>query len=189
MTATLGHTQRRETLPGVPAGTWHIDPAHSVVGFAVRHLMSKVRGTFNEFDGHITIAADMRESTAQVDIAMASVYTGNELRDNHLRTADFFDVEVHPAMSFVSTGLREVDGSWVLDGELSIHGTTRSVHIDVEYLGYDPSGAQGEPRIGFEGRVSVNRSDFGISFGLVDSGKVVVGDRVDIVLDVEAVLA
>lgn len=188
MTATLGYSQQRETLPGVPVGTWQIDPAHSVIGFAVRHLMSKVRGRFNDLDGHVTIAEDVHGSTAQVEIAMASVDTGNTMRDGHLRSADFFDVDVHPTMTFVSNGLRELNGSWALDGTLTICGTTRPVQIDVEYLGFDPTGSQGESRIGFEGHTSIDRSDFGISFGLVDSGKVVVGDRVDITLDVEAVL-
>lgn len=187
MTATLAYSTQ-QALPGVPSGTWQIDPAHSVVGFSVRHLMSKVRGTFSEVDGHITIADDQLRSRAQVEIAVASVSTGNELRDSHLRTADFFDVEEHPTMTFATTGVHEADGSWVLDGELTIRGTTREVHIDLEYLGYDPTGAQGESRIGFEGRTSINRSDFGVSFGLGTAGKVVVSDRVDIVLDVEAVL-
>lgn len=176
-------------LAGVPSGTWEIDPAHSTVGFAVRHLMSKVRGTFDRFTGRIEVADDRARSTTRVEIDAASVSTGNEMRDGHLRTPDFFDVEQHPTITFASTGLEEVDGAWVLDGELIICGTTRPVRIDLEYLGFDPTGAQGEPRIGFEGRTSIDRSDFGVNFGLVDGAKIVVGNRIDIVLDVEAVLA
>lgn len=188
MTGTPTQAQQTATLPGVPSGTWQIDPAHSVVGFAVRHLMSKVRGRFNEFDGEIIVADDRLRSAAQVKIALASVDTGNDMRDNHLRSSDFFGVEEHPTMTFVSTGLREIDDSWVLDGALTIRGTTRPVRIDVDFLGFDPTGAQGEPRIGFAGRTSINRSDFGISLGLGTGAKVVISDRVEIDLDVEAVL-
>jgi polyisoprenoid-binding protein YceI len=176
----------------VPSGTWTIDPAHSQVGFAVRHLMSKVRGRFNEFSGQITIAEDQYASCVraevEVEIALASVATGNEMRDNHLRSPDFFDAERHTAMTFTSTGLHEADGSWILEGKLTIRGITRTVAIELEYLGLDPTGMQGEPRIGFEGRTSINRSDFGIAFGLAEVGKIVVGDRVDILLEIQAAL-
>jgi polyisoprenoid-binding protein YceI len=181
-------TRDHATLPAVPSGTWAIDPAHSMVGFAVRHLMSKVRGRFDQFDGQITIAEDQRESCVHVEIALTSVDTGNEMRDNHLRSADFFDAEQHPTMTFSSTGLREMDGSWVLNGELTICGTTRNVKIVLEFLGLDPTGMQGEPRIGFEGRTSINRSDFGIAFGLAAGSKIVVSDRVDVLLEIEATL-
>jgi polyisoprenoid-binding protein YceI len=189
MTQTQTLTAREPAvLSGVPSGTWQIDPAHSVVGFAVRHLMGKVRGRFTEFSGSVTVPDDRRYCGVDVQIALASVATGNEMRDNHLRTDDFFGVDDHPEMTFTSTGLRHEDGSWLLDGRLAIRGTTRRVEIDVEFLGYDPTGAQGEPRIGFEGRAAINRSDFGITFGLGGSGKVVVGDRIDILLEIEAVL-
>jgi polyisoprenoid-binding protein YceI len=189
MTAVALATRDRATLPALPSGTWAIDSAHSQVGFAVRHLMSKVRGRFDEFSGQITIGEDERTSCVEVEIALASVATGNEMRDNHLRSADFFDVEQHPTMTFASTGLREVDGSWILDGELTIRGTSRTVEIGLEFLGLDPTGMQGEARIGFEGRTSIKRSDFGIAFGLAETGKIVVSDHVEILLEVEAVLA
>jgi polyisoprenoid-binding protein YceI len=181
--------ENTHVLSAVPSGVWQIDAAHSVVGFAVRHLMGRVRGRFTEFTGQVTVADERLDSTVQVEIALASVETGNAMRDTHLRTADFFDVEQHPTMTFVSTGLREAGDSWVLDGELTICGTTRTVRIDLDFLGYEPDGMQGEPRIGFEGRTSINRSDYGVSFGLVDGGKIVVGDKVDILLEVEAVYA
>ena len=189
MTAVSVTAQSRSALAGIPCGTWQIDPAHSVVGFAVRHLMSKVRGRFDEFEGQLTIDEEPQRSTAHVEIALASVDTGNAMRDNHLRSADFFDVEHYPTMTFTSTGLRELDDAWVLDGELTIRDVTRKVHIELELLGFDPTGMQGEQRIGFEGRTSINRSDYGVSFGLSDSGKIVVADRVDILLEIEAVLA
>ena len=188
MTAVVVATRDIETLSGVPSGTWAIDSAHSQVGFAVRHLMSRVRGRFDQFSGQITIAEDQHASCVQVEIALASVDTGNDMRDNHLRSSDFFDVEQHPGMTFTSTGLREVHGRWILDGELTIRGIGRSVEIELELLGFDPTGMQGEPRIGFEGRTSINRSDFGIAFGLAEGGKIVVGDRVEILLEIEAAL-
>ena len=181
-------THSADALPEVPSGTWQLDPAHSTVGFAVRHLMSRVRGRFHEFGGEIVIADDREQSTARVEIDAASVSTGNDIRDAHLRTADFFEVERHPTIGFVGTQLHDVDGTWELSGELTIRGTTRTVRIELDFLGFDPTGAQGEPRVGFEGRTSINRRDFGITFGLLDGGKVVVGDRIDIVLEVEAVL-
>lgn len=177
-----------EALADVPSGTWQVDPAHSVIGFSVRHLMSKVRGTFDDFTGQITIEEDRVKSAAQVEIAMASVNTGNEMRDSDLRSSNFFDIEQHPTMTYVSTGLSEAGGSWVLDGELTIRGTTRGIRIAMDFLGYEPTGLQSEPRVGFEGHTSINRSDFGVDFGLADSGKVVVGDQVDISLEVEAFL-
>jgi polyisoprenoid-binding protein YceI len=174
-------------LPDVPLGSWQLDPAHSTVGFAVRHLMSKVRGRFYEFSGQIVLAEDRSESRTRVEIDLASVSTGNPDRDAHLRSTDFLDVEQYPLMTFASTGLREEHGTWFLEGELTIRATTRAVGLELEFLGFDPTGAQGEPRIGFEGRTSIKRSDFGIDFGLVDGAKVVIGDKIDILLEVEAV--
>lgn len=188
MSESSDHAQHDGALRGVPSGTWQIDHAHSVLGFAVRHLMSKVRGTFNAFSGHITIADDRLRSGAQIEIALASVNTGNEVRDKHLRTNDFFDVAHRPTMTFASTGLRAAIESWTLDGDLTIRDTTRAIQIYVDFLGFDPTGIQGEPRVGFAGRTSINRSDFGISFGLADGGKIVIGDTIDIILEVEAAL-
>lgn len=184
-TATL--VQPADVLPTVPSGIWQIDPAHSGVGFTVRHLMSRVRGRFTEFAGQVAIEEDRLDSSVRVEVALASVDTGNGLRDNHLRTQDFFDVEADPTMTFTSTALRAAGDSWHLEGELTLRGTTRTVQIELDYLGYDPSGLQGESRIGFEGRTSIRRSDYGVSFGLVDGGKIVIADRVDILLEIEAV--
>lgn len=192
MTAVAGVS----TTPGVPAlegwvaGTWTIDPAHTTAGFAVRHLMSKVRGTFSEVSGQIVTGPEPSRCTTTATIAVSSVSTGNEMRDNHLRSADFFDAERYPAMTFASTALRSVDGGWVLSGDLTIRDVTRSVDLEVEFLGIDPSGLQGETRIGFSAKGTIRRSDFGITVGLVADGtKIVVADKVDIVLDVQAFLS
>lgn len=179
-----------EVLPDVVAGTWAIDAAHSNVAFAVRHLMSKVRGRFTELEGQIVIDDDLTRSSVSVTIDMTSVDTGSEMRDNHLRTKDFFDVEQAPKMTFVSTEIRGDGDRWVLHGDLTIRDVTKGVDIEVEFLGADPTGLQGESRVGFTGHTTIRRSEFGIEFGLpVEGAKVFVGDQVDISLEVEAVLA
>ena len=190
MTASAGLSTPGSSAPeGWIAGTWTIDPAHTTVGFVVRHLMSRVRGTFSEVSGQITTRPDLSRSTATAIIAVSSVSTGNQMRDDHLRSADFFDAERYPEMSFASTGLRPADSSWLLSGELRVRDVTRPVDLEVEFLGTDPTGLQGEPRIGFSARGAISRRDFGVTFGLAADGtKIVIGDKVDIVLDVEAFL-
>jgi polyisoprenoid-binding protein YceI len=176
-------------LPGWTTGRWVIDPAHSQVGFAVRHLMSKVRGRFDAFSGEIVTGDDPARSTVTAVVELSSVNTGMRVRDDHLRSGEFFDVEQNPKLTFVSTALRPDGDRWVLRGDLTIKDVTRSVDLTVEYLGVDPTGLQGEPRIGFEATTTINRGDFGVSFGLVaDGSKIFVGDRVDVTLEIEASL-
>lgn len=175
-------------LAGWTPGTWTIDPAHTVVAFAARHLMSRVRGTFSQVDGKIITGPDPALCSAVAAVALSSVSTGNEMRDNHLRSADFFDIEHWPTMTFASTGLRKVNGLRVLAGDLTIRAVTRPAEFEVEFLGVDPTGLQGETRIGFSARGAIVRRDFGITFGLATDSKIVVGDKVDITLDVQAVL-
>jgi polyisoprenoid-binding protein YceI len=171
---------------GWVAGTWDIDPAHTTVGFAVRHLMSRVRGTFSEVSGQIVTGRDLSGSSVEARIAVSSVSTGQPMRDDHLRSADFFDAARYPAMTFAGRAL----APGRLAGELTIRDITRPVELEVEFLGADPTGLQGEPRIGFGARATISRRDFGITFGLAADGtKIVVADRVDIVLDVQAVRA
>jgi polyisoprenoid-binding protein YceI len=168
-------------------GAWTIDPAHTTVSFSVRHLMSRVHGTFSEVSGQISTSNEPSFSTANAVIAVSSVNTGNEMRDNHLRSADFFDAERFPSMTFASIALRRVAESWVLAGDLTIRGITRPVDLEVEFLGTDPAGLQGEPRIGFSARGTIHRRDYGITFGLAaDGARIIVGDQVDIMLDVQA---
>jgi polyisoprenoid-binding protein YceI len=190
MTTTGTIVRPDESVPaGWVAGQWTIDPAHTTVGFAVRHLMSKVHGTFSEVSGQIVTGPDPSGSTATAVIAVSSVSTGNDMRDNHLRSADFFDAERYPAMTFASRTLRPADGCWVLSGELTIRDVARPVDLEVDFLGTDPTGLQGEQRIGFSARAAISRRDFGITFGLATDGtKIVVGDTVNITLDVQAFL-
>jgi polyisoprenoid-binding protein YceI len=193
----------RSPLSGVAAGRYVIDPVHSWVGFSVRHLMSRVRGRFSVFSGEIVVAERPERSTVTAVIDLTSVNTGTERRDDHLRSIDFFDVERTPTMTFTSTGLREAGGVWLLSGDLTVRDVTRPIEFEVEFLGQDPTGMQGEelvggldptglqgePRIGFEARTAITRSDFGVSFGIATEGnKVVMGDKVDIHLEVEAML-
>jgi polyisoprenoid-binding protein YceI len=159
------------------------------VTFVVRQLMIRVRGTFSDVSGQIVTGADPTSSSAAAVIAVSSVSTGNQMRDDHLRSADFFDAQRYPLMTFASRALRPADGGWVLSGELTIRDVTRPVGLEVEFLGTDPTGMQGEARIGFSARAAISRRDFGITFGLATDGtKIVVADKVEIVLDVEAFL-
>ena len=176
------------STPEIPAGTWTIDPSHSEVGFSVRHLMvSKVRGRFNSFAGELVTADNPLDSTVSATIDLGSVVTGDENRDAHLRGTDFFDVETHPVMSYRSTGLRPDGDAYVLDGELTLHGVTRSVPLKLEVNGFivSPMGT----RVGFSASGELSRKDFGIEFNMpLEGGGVVVGDKVALNLEVEAVL-
>ena len=175
-------------LAGIPAGTWTIDPMHTAVTFAVRHLMSKVRGRFSDVDGRVVLGDAPASCRVEATIAMASVDTGTPMRDEDLRSPNFFDVARFPTMRFVSGEVTE-DGSDIrMAGSLTIRDTTREVLLDVEFLGLDETGLQGEPRIGFVGRTTLRRSDFGVGEGPIEGGKVVIGDPVEIELDVEAYL-
>ncbi len=177
------------TIPGYRTGTWQIDPVHSEVSFSVRHMMvSKVRGYFTEFEGTIVTAENPGDSSVTASVALNSIDTRNEQRDNHIRSADFFDVAQHPTMTFHSTSLSGNGENWTVDGELSLHGVTRRVPLSLELNGFtaDPFGGQ---RAGFSATAEINRRDFGIDISMpMDGGGVVVGDKVTITLEVEAVL-
>lgn len=177
------------TLPGLTAGRWSIDPAHSEVSFTVRHLMvSKVRGVFNGFEGAIGIGEDPLTSSVAATIDLSTIDTRDAQRDAHLRSADFFDVEQHPTMSYRSTGVRPSKDGFVVEGELTLHGVTRRVDLDLEFNGVstDPWGGT---RAGFSAGTEINRRDFGIDIHMpLDGGGVVVGDKVKVALEIQAVL-
>lgn len=187
-TATSSSTSTVE-IPGYVAGTWTIDPVHSEVGFTVRHMMvSKVRGTFRTFGGTIVTAENPLESTVTAEVDLASIDTRNEQRDAHIRSADFFDVDQHPTMTFRSTEVRPDGDGFVLVGELSLHGVTKPVAFDLELNGFtgDPYGGT---RVGFTATGQINRRDFGVDIAMpMDGGGVVVGDKVQIELEIQAVL-
>lgn len=170
--------------------TWTIDPAHTEIGFAVRHLMlSTVRGRFGAVTGSVTID-EKAPNSAKVDITIdvTSVDTRQEMRDNHLRSADFFDVATYPTMHFVSRRIEgDVARKFRVLGDLTIKGTTREVALDVTLEGraIDP---WGNDRVGFSATGKFNRADFGLTWNqALETGGVVVGDEVKLSIDVELV--
>jgi polyisoprenoid-binding protein YceI len=176
-------------IPSYTAGTWDIDPVHSEVSFSVRHMMvSKVRGRFGSFTGQIVTGEDVTGSSVSATIDATSIDTNNEQRDNHIRSADFFDVANHPTWTFTSAGVRVDDGDLFVDGELTIKGVTRPVTLALQAEGFGPD-AFGGTRAGFSASTTINRSDFGVDIAMpLDGGGVVVGEKVTITLEIEAVL-
>lgn len=176
------------TLPGLLPGTWSLDPAHSELGFTVRHMMvSKIRGRFRAFGGTAKITPDLAGSVVEVAIDATSFESGSEDRDEAVRGTEYLDVKTFPEYTFRSTGLRENGDAYVMAGDLTIRDVTRPVELRFEYNGgtKDPFG---NDRIGFSAQGEINRKDFGITTELpMDGGGVVVGDKVKIELDVELV--
>ena len=168
------------------AGTYAVDASHTEVTAIARHLMfTKVRARFPEVSGSVVIAEDPTESSADVEIAVASLDSRDQARDDHLRSPDFFDAENHPSLRFVSTGVRNDGGDWKLDGDLTVRGTTKAVTLDVEYLGAvtDPWGGQ---RVAFTASTEVDREEFGLTWNVaLETGGVLVGKDVTITLDLQ----
>ena len=170
--------------------TWTIDPVHSTVEFAVKHLMiSTVKGRFREFAGTLRIDERTPEhSSVEATIDVASIDTGVEMRDNDLRSDNFFSADRFPTIRFRSTAVELVDGGrWKVDGELTIRAVTRPVALDVEFEGRGPDGFGGE-RAGFSAVAKIQRKDFGMTYNqLIETGGVAVGDAVKISLNIEAI--
>ncbi len=170
-------------------GTWTIDPTHTTIGFSARHAMvAKVRGNFGEFSGTFTLdGSNPAGSSAELTAMTASIDTRNADRDAHLKSADFLDVESFPTLTFTSTSASGSGNSFVVTGDLTIHGVTKNVSVTFELLGVstDPWGGV---RIGFEGSTEISRKEFGLVWNTaLETGGVLVGDTVKIELDVEAV--
>jgi polyisoprenoid-binding protein YceI len=170
-------------------GDWQLDPSHTSVNFTARHLMvSKVRGQFQGVSGNIHISEDPLGSWVEVTVDPASVVTGDEKRDEHLRSPDFLDVERYPQITFRSTRLEgERPGGFRLEGDLTVHGVTRPVTLDVEYLGWttDPWGGR---RAGFSATTEVDREDFGLTWNVaLETGGVLVGKKAQLDFEIEAV--
>lgn len=180
---------RTVDIPGYLAGTWAIDPVHTDVSFSIRHLMiGRVRGRFRDVSGTVVLDEDPLASSVTADIALTSIDTGSEQRDIDLRSARFLDAERYPTMTFRSTGVRPEGDRFVVSGELDLHGVTRDVEMVVEAHGFT-SDPYGGVRAGFSASTRVNRRDFGITIDLpMDGGGVVVGDEVQVHIEVEAVL-
>ncbi len=171
------------------SGTWAIDPSHTTIGFTVRHAMiAKVRGTFGEFAGAFTIdGSNLAASSAEVTIQAASIDTKSADRDAHLTSPEFLDAATFPTLTFTSTGVKASGNDVVVTGDLTIHGVTRSVDVNYEFIGLsqDPWGNQ---RIGFEGTTKISRKDFDLTWNAaLETGGVLVGDEITLLLDVEAV--
>jgi polyisoprenoid-binding protein YceI len=178
------------TAPSTLTGRYSIDPTHSRVGFVARHAMvTKVRGSFNEFEGSGYFDAENpAASRLELTIQAASIDTRNADRDAHLRSNDFFDMENHPEIRFVSTAVEQLDAdSYRVTGDLTIKGITKPVSVDFEYTGtaVDPYGNQ---RVGLEGNTTVNRKDWGVSWNAaLDAGGVLVGEKVVLEFEVSAI--
>lgn len=172
------------------AGSWNVDPSHSTVGFTARHLMiTKVHGTFKAFSGSITVGADPLQSSVEATVEMGSVHTGDDARDGHLRTGDFFEVEKFPTMTLKSTGITAKGGDYVMNADLTIKGVTKSVAFDLEFEGVskDP---WGNTKAGFTASAEINRKDWGLEYNAVlETGGVVISEKVKITLDIQAVKA
>lgn len=177
------------TINGIelpPAGAYAFDKSHTTLGFIARHMLSKVRGRFTEFDGEVKIGSSVEDSSVTVEIKAASINTDSEQRDGHLRGDDFFDVENHPNLVFTSTELRVGAGSaFELDGLLTIKDVTNPVTLQGEFLGTGP-GLQGGTLAAFSAQTTINREDWDLTWNVaVETGGLLVGKKVDIVLDVE----
>jgi len=186
----MSSTLTTESVLAAHTGTWKVDPGHAEVGFVGRHFgLTKVRGRFVGVDGTVVVASDVEQSTVEVVIDTASVNSGDDTRDNHLRSADMFDVAVHPTAIFRSTTLH-VDGDrGRMDGTLTIKGVARPVTLDVELLGVavEPSGAQ---RLVFSARGRINREDWGLTWNVVlEAGGLLVSKEITLEIEVELVRA
>ena len=188
-TSTLTRTIQGEVVPA--PGVFTLDPTHSHVGFVVRHMMiAKVRGRFTDFGGTLKVAEDPFQSAVEVEVHVASIDTRDEQRDGHLRSPDFFDAERYPTMTFRSDRIIANGGdSLRLDGELSLHGVTLPLALDVVYdgVGVDPWGGQ---RVGFSATGEIDREEFGLTWNQpLAGGGVLVGKHVRLEIEAELVRA
>ncbi|WP_371618064.1 YceI family protein [Streptomyces sp. NBC_00454] len=171
-------------------GDYVIDPAHTSIGFTVRHAMvTNVRGTFSDHEGTLHLdGSDPARSTAVIDVKIASVDTGIADRDGHLRSGDFFDAETFPLMTFRSTSAAQTGGdTYRIDGELTIKDVTRPLSIDLEFNG-SATDVYGNERVGFEGSAEILRSDWGLTWNAaLETGGVMVSDKVKLTFDISAI--
>jgi polyisoprenoid-binding protein YceI len=177
------------SIPGYKAGAWTIDPTHSEVGFSIRHIMiSKVKGSFEKFDATFVTGENPLDSSVTATARVASINTNQADRDGHLRTGDFFDAETYPTIDFVSTGVRQVKGDFLVDGDLTIKGVTKPITFDFEFGGFgtDP---YGNYKAGATAKTEVTRSDFGLTYNAaLETGGVLLGEKVTITIELQAAL-
>jgi len=172
-----------------PVGTYRFDKAHTELGFVARHMISKVRGRFTEFDGKIVIGDSLEDSYVEVEIDAASIWTNTGMRDDHLRGGDFLEAETYPKLTFRSTAVRPTGGTtFQLVGDLTIKDTTNEVVLDAEFLGFGP-GSQGGTVVAFTAKTEIDREDWDMTWNMaVEPGGLLVGKTVQIEIDVEALL-
>jgi polyisoprenoid-binding protein YceI len=188
-TATATATATAATDTGLPTGAWQVDPVHSSVEFQVKHLgIATVKGQFQQFEGTVEVGPE--GARAYGTVQTASVDTGEPQRDDHLRSADFFESDTYPTIDFRSTAIRSTgEGELEIDGELTIHGVTHPITLAAEIEGTETD-MQGNDRVGLSASTQINRSEYGIRFNAaLGSGNVVVSDRVKIQVNLSAVRA
>ncbi len=177
-------------MSNLPApGVYTVDAVHSSVAFVARHLVAaKVRGNFTEFEGSVTVGDTPETSSVHAVVQAGSITTNNEMRDGHLKSADFLDLENHPTLTFNSTAIRaKGDGTYTMTGDLTLRGVTKSVDFDLEFLGSGPGMAPGVTVAGFEARTEIDRRDFNVNFdGALENGSLVVGHKIVLELTIEA---
>jgi hypothetical protein len=169
-------------------GTYTVDTSHSTVGFSVRHLMAaKVRGSFTEFEGSVEIGETPEESTVTAVVQAGSITTNNEMRDGHLKSPDFLDLENHPTLTLVSTSISpKGDDHYAMVADLTVRGITKQVTFDLEYHGSGPGMAPGVTVAGFEATAEIDRRDFNVNFeGTLENGSLVVSHKVVLSFDIE----
>ena len=186
------HSQRDQGIPRCPRagpGVYDLDQAHSTVEFIARHLMiTKVRGRFSSFTGTVTVAEAPEESSVEVTIDAASIETSQEQRDAHLRSADFFEADKYPTLTFKSTSLKRDGEDWKLTGDLTVRDVTRPVVLDLEFDGANTT-PWGTQAVAFSASTEIDREDWGLTYNqALETGGVVVGKKVRIELNVEAIL-
>jgi polyisoprenoid-binding protein YceI len=184
--------QRTEEITGVslpPAGTYVLDPTHTEISFVARHMLTKVRGRFTEFDGSIEVAERPEDSRVEVSVKTASVQTNTQQRDDHLRSADFFESEEYPDMTFRSTGVRVTgDSGFELDGDLTIRDVTKPITLEGAFHGWGKDPFE-NTKIFAEAKATVDREDWDLTWNVaVETGGFLVSKKIDLVIDVEAAL-
>jgi polyisoprenoid-binding protein YceI len=182
-------TLTASTIPGYQTGTWKIDPTHSEVTFSVRHLaISKVKGKFETFDATVVTAENPLESTVEANIDVASINTGQEQRDQHLKTSDFFLTEEHPQLTFRSTSIEAKGDDLHIAGDLTLRGVTKPVVLKAELGGFTTDG-YGQVKFGAEATTKIDRTEFGVNWNAaLEAGGFTLGNDVTINLNVQFVL-
>jgi polyisoprenoid-binding protein YceI len=188
----MASTMETRTVNGIalpPVGNYAFDTAHTTIGFVARHMLSKVRGRFTAYEGEVVVGETPGDSSVRIDIQADSITTDSQMRDDHLRSGDFLEADTYPTITFRSTGVRVGEESgFELDGDLTIHGVTRPVTLEAEFLGHGP-GMQGGTLAAFSAKTTIDREDWDLTWNVaVETGGLLVGKKVDVVIDAELLL-